>query len=89
MTTLIIRIPDDLASGLQGLAAAQRTSVEQVAVEHLRSLVDRLSSPDAVLRAVRKLPHPSPSAVDDLEAAIAAGQLPVNDKGAFDKQRRQ
>jgi hypothetical protein len=38
-----------------------------------------------VLRAVHELPYPSPSAVDDLEAAIAGARLPVSDRGAFDR----
>jgi len=58
--------------------------VEQVALESLRSLFDRASSPEAILQAVRKLPHPSAAAVDELDAAIAAAQLPVRDRVAFD-----
>jgi hypothetical protein len=88
MANLTIQIPDDLARGLEGIASAQKKSVEQVALDRLRSLFDRASSPEAVLRAVRKLPHPSPSAVDDLDAAIAAARLPVSDQGAFDRRRR-
>ena len=91
MVNLTIQIPDDLASCLVGIAAAQRKSVEQVAVERLHSLLDSASSPsspEAVLRAVRRLPHPSSSAVDDLEAAIAAARMPVGDQGAFDRWRR-
>ena len=80
-----IQIPDDLARGLEGIAAAQRKSVEQVALDSLRSLFDKASSPEAVLRSVRGLPHPSADAVDDLEAAIAAARLPVPDQGAFDR----
>jgi hypothetical protein len=82
--TMTIQIPDDLARGLEGIAAAQQKSVEQVALESLRSLFDRASSPEVVTRAVRELPHPSAAAVDDLEAAIAAARLPVRDQGAFD-----
>jgi hypothetical protein len=82
--TMTIQIPDDLARGLEGIAAAQRKSVEQVALESLRSLFDRASAPEVVLRAVRELPHPSAAAVDDLDAAIAAARLPVRDEGAFD-----
>ncbi len=82
---MTIHIPDDLACGLAGIAAAQQKSVEQVAVESLRSLFDRASSPEVVLRAVRGLSHPSAAAVDDLDAAIAAGRLPVRDQGAFDR----
>jgi hypothetical protein len=82
---MTIQIPDDLARGLEGIAAAQPKSVEQVALESLRSFFDQASSPQVVLRAVRKLSHPSAAAVDDLEAAIAAAQLPVRDQGAFDR----
>jgi hypothetical protein len=81
---MTIQIPDDLARGLEGIAAAQHKSVEEVAVESLRALFNSASSPEAMLRTVRKLPHPSPEAVDDLEAAIAAARLPVRDQGAFD-----
>jgi hypothetical protein len=83
---MTIQIPDDLARGLEGIAAAQQKSVEQVALESLRSLFERASSPEAVLRAVRQLPHPSAEAVDDLEAGIAAARLPVADQ-CFDQGR--
>jgi hypothetical protein len=81
---MTIQIPDDLVRGLEGIAAAQQKSVEQVALERLRSLFDRMSSPEVVLWAARGLPHPSAAAIDDLEVAIAAGRLPVRDQGAFD-----
>ncbi len=83
---MTIQIPDDLARSLEGIAAAQKKSVEQVALEGLRSLFDGASSPAAVLRAVRELPHPSAEAVDDLEAAIVSARLPVRDQGAFDRR---
>jgi hypothetical protein len=82
---MTIQIPDDLARGLEGLAAAQHKSPEQVALESLRSLFGRPSAPETVLRAVRNLRHPSPAAVDDLDAAIAAARLPVLDQGPFDR----
>ena len=82
---MTIRIPDDLARGLEGIAAAQQKSVEQVAGDSLRSLFDQASSPEVVLRALRGLSHPSAAAVDDLDAAIAAARLPVRDQGAFDR----
>jgi len=85
---MTIQIPDDLARSLEGLAAAEKKSVEQLALERLRSLVETANSPEAVLRAVRELPHPSCSAVDDLEAAIAASRLPVHDQGTFDARVR-
>jgi hypothetical protein len=53
-----------------------------------RSLFDRAGSPEAVLRAVRELSHPSAAAVDDLDAAIAAARLQVRDHGAFDRRLR-
>jgi len=79
-----IQVPDDLARDLQGIAAAQKKTVEQVAVEGLRSLFDKATSPSAILKALQELPHPSSEAVDELEAAIAASHLPVRDNGAFD-----
>jgi hypothetical protein len=85
---MTIQIPEDLARGLERIAATEKKSVEQVALERLRSLFDGASSPEAVLRAVRELPHPSSSAVDDLEAAIAAARLPVREQGAFDRLPR-
>jgi hypothetical protein len=42
---MTIQIPDDLARGLEGIAAEQRKSVEQVALDSLRSL--RASKRDA------------------------------------------
>ncbi len=86
---MTIQIPDDLARGLESIAAAQRKTVEQVALESLFSLFDQASSPEAVLRSVRGLPHPSAAAVDYLEAAIAGGRLPVRDEGAFDRRPRE
>jgi len=85
MTKLTIQIPDDLASGLRHIASLQKKSVEQVAVEHLNSLLGNASAPATVLRTIRQLPHPSPAAVDDLDAAIASARLPVTDHGAFDR----
>jgi hypothetical protein len=82
---MTIQIPDDLARDLQGLAAARRVSVEQLALERLRTLVAMPTSPAALLRVIQALPHPSASAVDDLDAAIAAGRLPVVDRGTFDR----
>jgi hypothetical protein len=84
---MTFHIPDDLARGLQGIAAEQRKSVEQVAVENLRLLLDQANSPEAVLRSIRGLPHPRAAAVDDLEAAINSAGLPMRDKGTFDERR--
>lgn len=84
MKAMTIQIPDDLARGLESVAAAQKKTLEQLAVERLRTLLEKPVSPEAVLRTIRALPHPSSGAVDDLEAAIAASRLPVRDVGAFD-----
>jgi hypothetical protein len=78
-----IRIPDDVARGLEHLASAQNQSVESWTLDHLRSLVSPQTSPTALLAALRSLPHPSSSAVDELEAAIAASQLPVREQDVF------
>jgi predicted transcriptional regulator len=81
---MTIQIPDDLARDLEGIAAAQHKSVEQVAVDSLRERFNRTGSPEVLLRALREMSHPSKEAVDDLEAAIASGRLPVRDEGVFD-----
>lgn len=82
MANLIIEMPDDLARGLAGIAAAQRKSIQQLALEQLSSLVEvtaelRAGSPAAVLRAMQEPPHLSSADVDELDAVIAAGRLPV------------
>ena len=79
MTNLIIEVPDDLADSLEGIAAAQNKSIQQLAVERLRSLVEsslehRAGSAAAVLRAMQAAPHLSDSDVDELDAAIAGGR---------------
>jgi len=55
--TMTIQIPDDLARGLEGMAAAQHKSAEQVALDGLRALLVGATSPEALLRAVRRLAH--------------------------------
>ena len=79
-----IQIPDELARGLEGTASAQKKTIEQFALESLRLLFDEANSPEAVLRSVRGLPHPSAAATGELEAAILSGRLPVREEGAFD-----
>ena len=82
MANLSIEMPDDLARSLEGIAAARHKSVQQVAVEQLRSLVaheaeQRPGSAAAVLRVLSQPSHPSDSDVAELEAAIAGGRLPA------------
>lgn len=80
---MTIHIPDELAHRLARIAAQQNKSVEQLALEHLETSFEGVRSPQAILRAFRDLPHPSASAVDELEAAIAAARLPVCDQDVF------
>ena len=82
MANLNIEMPDDLARSLEGIAAAQRKSIQQLALERFISLVEdiaerRAGSPAAVLRAMQETPHPTAADVDELDAVIAAGRLPI------------
>jgi hypothetical protein len=81
---MTIQIPDDPARELEEIAAAQNKTVEQVALDRLRSNFENTGSPEAVLLALRQLPHPSSAAVDELDAAISSARLPVRDQGVFD-----
>jgi hypothetical protein len=88
MANLNIEMPDDLVRSLEGIAAAQRKSVQQLALEQLSSLIGvnpdpRAGSPAAVLRAMQEQPHPSSADVDALDAAIAAGRLAVRTRDLF------
>ena len=84
MAQLTINVPEELARRLQGIAAMQSKSVEQVAVERLRLLLNGTGSREALLEVMRQPPYVSASAVDELEAAIASGRLLVRDQGTFD-----
>ena len=81
---MTIHIPDELARGLESIAAAQKKSVNELALERLRGLIERPTSPPALLRVIRALPHPSEGAVDELEAAIASAEIPVREQPLFD-----
>jgi hypothetical protein len=88
MASLTIEVPDDLVRSLEGIKSTQRKSVEQLALERLISLVDASTtpgagSPAAVLRAMREPPHPSPADIDELDAAMEAGRLPVRTRDLF------
>ena len=88
MANLSIEVPDDVVRGLEGIAAAQHKSVEQVALERLRTLVPAgaeypIGSPAAVLQAMRAAPHLTAEDVDELEAAIAAGRLASREGDLF------
>jgi hypothetical protein len=88
MANLTIEVPDELVSSLEAIAAAQCKSIQQLALEQLSSLVEvngepRVGSPAAVLRAMQEPPHLSAADVDELDAAIAAGRLPVQTRDLF------
>ena len=88
MTNLIIGMPDDIARSLEGIAAAQHRTVQELAVERLCSLVEAnpeapAGSAAAVLRAMKESPHPSASDVEALEAAIATGRVPAHTRDVF------
>ncbi len=88
MANLTIEMPDELVRSLEGIAAAQRKSVQQLALEQLSSLIGvipelRAGSPAAVLRVMQEPPHLSSADVDELDAAIAAGRLSVRTQDLF------
>ena len=89
MAQVTIETPDDLARCLEGSAAKQHRSVQDLTVEQLRSIVSmsserRPGSANAILRAMLDPPHLCAADVDDLDAAIAGGRLPVRDRGVFE-----
>jgi hypothetical protein len=88
MANLIIELPDDLVHSLEGIAASQHKSIQQLALERLRSLVDvspepRAGSAVAILRVMHQPPHPNLADVEELDAAIAAGRLPIRTRDLF------
>lgn len=88
MANLTIEMPDDLVRSLESIAAAQRKTVQQLALEQLSSLIGipperRTGFPAAVLRAMQEPPHLSSADVDELDAATAAGRLPVRTRDLF------
>ncbi len=88
VANLSIEMPDDLARSLEGIAAAQRKSIQQLALERLISFVEdvpeyRAGSPTAVLRAMQEGPHPTAADVEELDALIAAGRLPIRERDLF------
>ena len=86
MANLTIEMPDDLVRSLEGIATAQRKTVQQLALEQLSSLIGietRPGSPAAVLRVMQEPPYPSSADVDDLDGAIADGRLAVRARDPF------
>ena len=85
---LTLEVPDELARTLEGIAATQHMSIQQLALERLRTLVTGTAEPPvgsaaALLRVIGEPPHLSSVDVDDLESAILAGRLPVRSIDLF------
>ena len=81
-------MPDELARRLEGIAATRHMGVRQFALERLRALVPantetRLGSAAAILRVMHEPPHLTAADVDELDAAIRAGRLPVRANDLF------
>jgi hypothetical protein len=88
VANLIIEMPEDLARSLQGIAEVQHKTVQELAIEGLRSLVEVNSehgagSADAVLLAMLDAPHPSASDMDEFDTILAAARLPVQARELF------
>lgn len=83
MTQITIEVPDDIASRLEALAKSEDKSVAQVVLEYLRPASEPVGSPQAILRALAQLPEVDPSAIDEMNAAIAAGRLAMSDRDPF------
>ena len=88
MTNLTIGLPDELVRDLEGIAAAQHKTVQQLAVERLSLLVLRekepsRGSPGAVLQAMQEPPHLSAADVDELDASVASGRLAIQPGDPF------
>ncbi|MGD1071260.1 MAG: hypothetical protein ABSB15_14060 [Bryobacteraceae bacterium] len=88
MANLTIEVPDELVRSLEGIAASHSMSIQQLALERLRSLVASASEPQAgtaaeLLRVMREPPDLSAADMDELDAAILAGRLPVRTPDLF------
>lgn len=88
MTSVTIHIPDDMARSLQGIAASRHQTLEELAVDGVGSLVEKMVVPEhssaaAILRGLRELPHVLGEDVDALEAAIKSGRVPAQDLDIF------
>lgn len=79
MQQLILELPEALAQRLAWLAATQKKSVEQVALERLTPLLETAAAPPtgtpaAIQQAMREPPHLRWEDVDELEQAIFSGR---------------
>lgn len=94
ISQLTLELPAKLAQRLEGLAAEQKKSVEEVALERLASSLEATSehpagTAAAILQAMSEPPHLTSEDVDELERAIEAGRLPMQSAGAFNERPHQ
>ncbi len=85
---LTIELPDELASRLEGISATRGMSIQQLALDRLRGLVNASSGVSAgsaagLLSVMNDFPLLSSADVDELDAAIARGRLPVKSADLF------
>ena len=89
---LTIELPEDLAVALQGIASDHKTSIQQLALNGLRSLASdhpalrsarTIGSPAGLLALIREPSNLLPADVDALDDAIAKGRLPVRVPNLF------
>ena len=85
-----IEMPDDLLRSLESIASSQSKTLQELAIERLRSFVElslesRPGTAAAILRAMREPPHPTEADVDALDGAIAAGRLQSQSHDPFSK----
>ena len=85
---LVLDLAEDLANNLKSIAAAQNKTVQELAIEQLASLdttgkQSMPGSPAAILRALQHPPHLDSADVDELDAVIAGGRLPVRAPSLF------
>jgi len=92
VASLIIELPDELVSTLEDIAATRHVSIQQLALDRLSSLAAGnpapIGSAAALLRAMREPPHLSSADVDEMDAAILAGRLPVRNARPLLKHSR-
>ena len=86
MPHLTIELPDELARSFARITATRTRASSNVPWNDCfltRGSEPRRGSAAAVLRAMKEPPHLSGSDVDALDAAIAAGRLPVQTPELF------
>lgn len=89
MTRITLQLPDDLAASLSILAAEQAKTLEELALDKLRFLVDPLpGTPAALLRAMRSSSPASEEDVDEMLAAIRCHGM-CSTHGVFDDLIRE